>query len=80
IRRSDDLVEVMVSDRDAAAAALVRLRALPEPPTALFSANARTSMALAHVLRADPMAMIGFGDFPMADTLTPSVSVIDQDP
>ena len=24
--------------------------------------------------------MVGFGDFPMADTLTPPVTVIDQDP
>lgn len=76
----DDLVALSVSDRDAAAEALARLRALPDPPTALFSANARTSMALVHELRGTPMAMVGFGDFPMADTLTPSISVIDQDP
>lgn len=76
----DDLVALSVSDRDAAATALARLRALPDPPTALFSANARTSMALAHALREAPMAMVGFGDFPMADTLTPSITVIDQDP
>lgn len=80
IEVDDDLVELRVSDRDAAAAAIARLRALPDPPTALFSANARTSMALVAVLRADPIAMVGFGDFPMADILTPSVSVIDQNP
>jgi LacI family transcriptional regulator len=80
IEPDDELVQIYVSDRDAAEAAVARLRALPDPPTAIFSANARCSMALAHVLRADPIAMVGFGDFPMADTLTPSVSVIDQDP
>lgn len=80
IPADDDLVALFVSDRDAAASALATLRALDDPPTALFSANARSSMALAHVLREHPMAMVGFGDFPMADTLTPSITVIDQDP
>lgn len=76
----DDLVALFVSDRDAADAAVARLRALAEPPTAIFSANARSSMALVHALRGAPLALVGFGDFPMADTLTPSVTVIDQDP
>lgn len=76
----DDLVRVFVSDRDAAREAVAALRALPDPPTAIFSANARCSMALAFELRESPMAMVGFGDFPMADALTPSISVIDQDP
>jgi len=80
IEPDQDLVALFVTDRGAAAAAIARLRALPDPPTAIFSANARTSMALVNVLRDDPIAMIGFGDFPMADTLTPSVTVIDQDP
>lgn len=80
IEPDPDLVALLIADRGSAAAAVARLRALPDPPTAIFSANARTSMALVHVLRDDPLAMIGFGDFPMADTLTPSVSVIDQDP
>ncbi|MDQ1115883.1 DNA-binding LacI/PurR family transcriptional regulator [Microbacterium testaceum] len=74
------LVASGVSDRESAASALERLRGIDDPPTALFSANARSSMALAHVLRGRPMPYVGFGDFPMADTLTPSVTVIDQDP
>ncbi|MEV7769051.1 LacI family DNA-binding transcriptional regulator [Microbacterium sp. NPDC086615] len=74
------LVASGVSDRESAASALERLRGIVDPPTALFSANARSSMALAHVLRGRPMPYVGFGDFPMADTLTPSVTVIDQDP
>ena len=76
----EQLVASQVSDRESAASALARLRDLAEPPTALFSANARSSMALAHVLRGAPMPFVGFGDFPMADTLTPAVTVIDQDP
>jgi LacI family transcriptional regulator len=74
------LVASGVSHRESAASALERLRGIDDPPTALFSANARSSMALAHVLRGRPMPYVGFGDFPMADTLTPSVTVIDQDP
>ncbi|KQQ28513.1 LacI family transcriptional regulator [Frondihabitans sp. Leaf304] len=54
-----------------------------EPPTAIFSSNARTSLevfpALQRLDRTD-VALVSFGDFPMAAALEPSVSVIDQDP
>lgn len=76
----ESLIEVYVADRADADRALASLRALPEPPTAIFSANARCSMALVAALREAPMPLVGFGDFPMADILTPSVTVIDQDP
>lgn len=76
----EQLIASQVSDRESAASALERLRALSDPPTAVFSANARSSMALVHVLRGQAMPFVGFGDFPMADTLTPSVTVVDQDP
>jgi LacI family transcriptional regulator len=56
------------------------LRDLPEPPTAVFSSNARCTMALLPALRPHEFALVGFGDFPMADVVTPAVSVIDQDP
>jgi LacI family transcriptional regulator len=53
------------------------------PPTAIFSSNSRTSIeiipALQQLGRTD-LAMVGFGDFPMASALHPAVSVIDQDP
>ncbi|MGC0239089.1 LacI family DNA-binding transcriptional regulator [Arthrobacter sp. SD76] len=54
-----------------------------DPPTALFSSNARTSVVVVRALqalKARGLAMVSFGDFPMADALDPSVSVIDQDP
>lgn len=76
----DSLIRTAVSDRTAAARAVAELRALAVPPTALFSANARCSMALAAALRDDPLPLVGFGDFPMADVLTPALTVIDQDP
>ncbi len=80
IEPDDGLVQVFVSDRVAAREAVGRLRDLDDPPTAVFSANARCSMALASVLRDTPIALVGFGDFPMADILTPSITVIDQNP
>jgi LacI family transcriptional regulator len=49
-------------------------------PTAVFSSNARTSIALMPVIKRSNLAVVGFGDFSMADMLTPSITVIDQDP
>lgn len=80
LEADEELVRAEVSDRDAARRAVTALRALSDPPTAIFSANARCSMALAAVLRDEPLPFVGFGDFPMADVLTPSLTVIDQDP
>jgi len=66
-----------------AAAAGVRLVGLPDPPTALFSSNARCSIgvvpALQSVGRAD-LPLVSFGDFPLAEALRPALTVVDQDP
>lgn len=80
IERDDRLVILDVWDRRPAAAAVIAMRALDDPPTAIFSSNDRTSMALIPAIRGQELAMISFGDFPMADMLTPAVTVIDQDP
>lgn len=59
------------------------LLALPEAPTAIFGANALCSMGLTaalHRARRGDIAFVSFGDFPMADALTPAVTVIDQNP
>jgi LacI family transcriptional regulator len=65
------------------AAAVEDLLARPDAPTAIFSANARTSLEVFPTLqrlgRTD-VAFVSFGDFPMAAALQPSVTVIDQDP
>ncbi|SDO25245.1 transcriptional regulator, LacI family [Nakamurella panacisegetis] len=56
---------------------------LDEPPTAVFSSNARLSVALVsdlHRRRRTDLTVVSFGDFPMASALTPAVTVIDQDP
>ena len=49
-------------------------------PTAVFSSNARTSIMLMPAIKRSGLAFVGFGDFSMANMLTPSLSVIDQDP
>lgn len=75
-----DLVLGGVADRDRAREALGRLRALDQPPTAVFSGNALTSIALAAVLGRRRLATVGFGDFPLADVIRPAWTVIDQSP
>ncbi|MFW2513333.1 LacI family DNA-binding transcriptional regulator [Demequina sp. SO4-13] len=60
--------------------AVSRLLALPKPPTAIFSSNSRSTMALVRVLRDQPMAIVSFGDFPLADALRPTISAMEQNP
>ena len=65
-----------------AAAELVKRLDEPDPPTAVFSSNILCTMALVQALhqaeRTD-IAVVGFGDFPMATALTPAITVVDQD-
>jgi LacI family transcriptional regulator len=68
-----DLVIELITDRHAAALAVAKLSALAD-------SNARTSMPLTAALRGSHLAVIGFGDFPMADLLTPSLTIMDQNP
>jgi LacI family transcriptional regulator len=55
----------------------------PHAPTALFSSNARCSIGVVPALqerdRTD-IALIGYGDFPLASALRPALTVIDQNP
>lgn len=74
----DQLVALGALDRASGADALDRLEAAE--PTALFCSNARTAMNLAPLLRDCGLAVTSFGDFPLADLLTPSLTTIDQDP
>ncbi|ALE06896.1 LacI family transcriptional regulator [Arthrobacter sp. ERGS1:01] len=78
-----DLIALGSRDADAAAQVCKTILELQEPPTAIFSSNARFSTGVFPALQAlgrTDIALISFGDFPMADVLQPSVSVIDQDP
>ncbi|WP_375000786.1 LacI family DNA-binding transcriptional regulator [Aeromicrobium sp. CTD01-1L150] len=59
------------------------LLALKEPPTAIFAANPRAAIGVAHALHTTSrpdVAFISFGDFPLARTLEPAVTFVDQDP
>jgi LacI family transcriptional regulator len=80
---SPDLVCIPAESPDEAAAGLVKRLAAPNPPTAVFSSNIPTTMSLVLALqragRTD-VALVGFGDFPMAAALSPAVTVLDQDP
>jgi LacI family transcriptional regulator len=63
--------------------ALTALLALPEPPTALFLANARQAPAVVstvHALGRFEIAMVSFGDFSLADAVRPAVSCVNQEP
>lgn len=71
-----------VSGADAGQAAL-NLLSLPRPVTALFSSNARCSIGIVPALQSikrQDVAFISFGDFPLADALQPTLTVVDQDP
>jgi LacI family transcriptional regulator len=53
------------------------------PPTAVFSSNARCSIAVIPLLKAlgrTDLGFISFGDFPLSGALTPALSFVDQDP
>ena len=80
---SPDLTCIPSESADEAASELVKRLEAPDAPTAVFSSNIPCTMALVLALqragRTD-IAVVGFGDFPMAAALAPAVTVIDQDP
>lgn len=64
-----------------AASVVESLLALEEPPTAIFTASRRASIgavAALHSMARTDVAIVGFGDIPMAESLKPAVSVIDH--
>jgi LacI family transcriptional regulator len=59
------------------------LLAMPDGPTAIFSANPRASIGVVHALHTEDrtdVALVCFGDFPLAETLDPGVTVMAHDP
>jgi LacI family transcriptional regulator len=77
------LVALGATSAEDSGKAAIDLLGLADPPTALFSSNARCSIgiipALQSIGRTD-VAFISFGDFPLASALQPPITVIDQDP
>jgi len=79
----EHLVYLGTTDPHSIDDALRRFTGLPTPPSAVFSSNARTTLTVVPALQrlpGDGLALASFGDFPMAASLRPSVTVIDQDP
>ncbi|MFJ9909395.1 LacI family DNA-binding transcriptional regulator [Streptomyces sp. NPDC101152] len=79
----DEIVRHVGSSEGAAIAATEELLALPNPPTALFTSQNFVTIGAVRALRAlglqDRVAHLGFDDFPLADILSPGISVIAQD-
>ncbi|WP_062132609.1 LacI family DNA-binding transcriptional regulator [Demequina aestuarii] len=77
----DSTLEELVETSTAAVeAATTRLLQLSHPPTAIFSSNSRSTMALVPMLKHHPVAVVSFGDFPLADALQPAISAMAQNP
>ena len=78
-----DLVFVSSETPQDAAAELVKRLQEPDPPTAVLSVTIPCTTALVIALqraaRTD-VAVVGYGDFPMAEALAPAITVVDQDP
>jgi LacI family transcriptional regulator len=83
IARDPQMVALGATSEEASGKAAIDLLSLPDPPTALFSSNARCSIgmipALQSIGRVD-IDFISFGDFPLASALQPPITVVDQDP
>lgn len=66
-----------------ARAATHQLLARPEPPTAIFSARSETTVGVVKALHESnrrDVAVLSFGDFPMAEILEPAITVVDHSP
>ncbi|MHA6512087.1 LacI family DNA-binding transcriptional regulator [Tessaracoccus sp. Z1128] len=78
------LVVTGLSDEGRAAAAVAALVASSTPPSALFSAQNLITIGAITALRQagveHRLAVVGFDDIPMAEHLTPPVTVVAQDP
>ncbi len=77
----EHLVHADCSTADAARAAISSFLAGADGPTAVFSAATRCSLGVVpamHSLGRTDVALVGFGDFAMADALDPAVTVVDH--
>jgi LacI family transcriptional regulator len=77
-----ELLRLGAHDVDQAHASTRELLSLPEPPTALFTANNRASIGALRALRTmnEPVALVGFDDFELAELLPVPVTVVRHDP
>lgn len=78
------LVTHGIRTSELASATVAWLLGLPDPPTAIFAGNNMITIGAVSALAARASghrpALVGFDDFPLADQLTPPVTVVSQDP
>jgi LacI family transcriptional regulator, galactose operon repressor len=77
----EDLVSCDSATGRAAAHTVSVLIGASRPPTAILSATTRASLGVVpalHSARRTDIALVAFGDFPMADTLRPAITVVDH--
>jgi LacI family transcriptional regulator len=77
-----DIAHVGAIDTATVTTELRRMLSAPDPPSAVFSSNARVTIAIVEALqtlRRKDIGLVGFGDFPTAAALKPAVTVIHQD-
>lgn len=77
------LMQTNCEERGQTSRAIEELLALDKPPTALISTNTRLSLGIVpalHQHQRTDIAMLSIGDFDMAASLSPSITVIDHSP
>jgi LacI family transcriptional regulator len=81
VEADESLVNSDSATSQAAARTVSAMVSGPRPPTAILSAATRTSLGVVPALHAagrTDIALVSFGDFPMADALRPAVTVVDH--
>jgi LacI family transcriptional regulator len=78
------IVRTGLSSVEDAERSLAEMLAAPEPPTALLTAQDYFTIGACRTLRSRGLqreiAVVGFGDFPLAEMLDPPVTVVAHDP
>jgi LacI family transcriptional regulator len=81
IEADEHLVNTACPASQDAAGAVPALRGGSRPPSAILSATTRASLGVVPALHAagrTDIGLVSFGDFPMADSLRPAVTVVDH--
>ena len=81
IEADEQLVNCACPASQDAADAVSALLGAPRPPTAILSATTRASLGVVPALHSagrTDIGLVSFGDFPMADSLRPAVTVVDH--
>jgi LacI family transcriptional regulator len=81
LEADEGLVDCESATSQAATRAVSAMVSGTRPPTAILSAATRASLGVVPALHAagrTDIALVSFGDFPMADALRPAVTVVDH--